>query len=70
MERIVLYPHAGTGGRNYFKQLGTTQDVILNDIKLEEGLRLSFYCEDICPQWMESKLPFSLLSTSSLDRLA
>ena len=46
MERIFLYPYAGPGGRNYFKQIGTTQDVMLNDIKLEEGLRLSFYCED------------------------
>ncbi|SRR5258708_8988291 len=42
MERIFLYPYAGPGGRNYFKQIGTTQDVMLNDIKLEEGLRLSF----------------------------
>jgi hypothetical protein len=46
MERIFLYPYAGPGGRNYIKQIGTTQDVMLNDIKLQEGLRLSFYCED------------------------
>jgi hypothetical protein len=44
--RIFLYPYAGPGGRNYFKQIGTKQDVILNDIKLEEGLRLGFYCDD------------------------
>lgn len=46
MNRIFLYPYAGPGGRNYFKQIGTTQDVMLNGIKLEEGLSLSFYCED------------------------
>jgi hypothetical protein len=46
MSRIFLYPYAGPGGRNYFKQIGTTQDVMLNDIKLREGMRLSFYCED------------------------
>jgi hypothetical protein len=46
MNRIFLYPYAGPGGRNYFKQIGTTQDVMLNDVKLEEGLRLGFYCDD------------------------
>jgi hypothetical protein len=46
MNRIFLYPYAGPGGRNYLKQIGTAQDVMLNDIKLEEGLRLGFYCED------------------------
>lgn len=46
MNRIFLYPYAGPGGKNYFKQIGTTQDVMLNEIELEEGLRLSFYCED------------------------
>lgn len=46
MDRIFLYPYAGPGGRNYLKQIGTAQDVMLNDIKLVEGLRLSFYCED------------------------
>jgi hypothetical protein len=46
MKRVYLYPYAGPGGRNYFKQIGTQQDVMLNDIRLEEGLRLSFYCED------------------------
>jgi hypothetical protein len=46
MNRIFLYPYAGPSGRNYFKQIGTTQDVMLNDVKLEEGLRLGFYCDD------------------------
>ena len=46
MPRIFLYPYAGPGGKNYFKQIGTSQDVMLNDIKLDEGMRLSFYCED------------------------
>ncbi len=44
--RIFLYPYAGVGGRNYIKDIGTQQDIQLNDIKLQEGLRLSFYCED------------------------
>jgi hypothetical protein len=46
MPRIFLYPYAGPGGRNYLKQIGTTQDVMLSDIELREGLRLGFYCED------------------------
>ena len=46
MPRIFLYPYAGPGGRNYFRQIGTLQDVSLNDIKLEDGARLSFYCDD------------------------
>lgn len=46
MPRIFLQPYAGPGGRNYFKQIGTQQDVLLNDIRLEDGKRLSFYCED------------------------
>jgi len=44
--RIFLYPYAGPGGRNYFKDIGTLQDIQLNDIALKEGLKLSFYCED------------------------
>lgn len=46
MERIFLYPYAGPGGRNYIKQIGTKQDIDFNDIKLKEGMRLSFYCGD------------------------
>ena len=46
MPRIFLYPYAGPNGRNYLKQVGTLQDVLLSDIKLEEGTRLSFYCDD------------------------
>lgn len=46
MKRIFLYPYAGPGGRNYFKQVGTSQDVMLDEIKLSEALRLSFYCDD------------------------
>jgi len=46
MERIFLYPGAGSGGRNYIKQIGTKQDIDFNDIKLKEGMRLSFYCDD------------------------
>lgn len=46
MNRIFLYPYAGPGGRNYLRQIGTTQDLMLNDVKLEEGLRLKFYCDD------------------------
>lgn len=45
-KRIFLYPYAGPKGRNYLKDIGTLQDIELNDIKLEEGARLSFYCED------------------------
>jgi len=44
--RIFLYPYAGLGGRNYFKDIGTLQDIQLNDITLQDGLRLGFYCED------------------------
>jgi hypothetical protein len=46
MRRVFLYPYAGAGGRNYIKQIGTTQDVAFEDIKLEEGMHLGFYCED------------------------
>jgi hypothetical protein len=46
INRIFLYPYAGPGGRNYLKEIGTLQDIALNDIRLEEGVRLSFYCED------------------------
>jgi hypothetical protein len=58
MDRIFLYPYAGPGGRNYFKQIGTTQDVMLNDIKLEEGLQLSFYCEDADDEGRPDELLF------------
>jgi hypothetical protein len=58
MDRIFLYPYAGPGGRNYFKQIGTTQDVMLNDIKLEEGLRLRFYCEDADDEGKPDELLF------------
>jgi hypothetical protein len=58
MERIFLYPFAGPGGRNYFKQIGTAQDVILSDIKLEEGVRLSFYCEDVDDEGRPDELLF------------
>lgn len=46
MDRIRLYPYAGPGGRNYFKQIGTRQDIQLQEVKLSEGLTLGFYCED------------------------
>lgn len=46
MKRIFLYPYAGPGGRNYFKQIGTTQDIMLDEVELTDGLRLGFYCED------------------------
>lgn len=46
MERIYLYPDAGPHGRNYINQIGTKQDIEFNDVKLEEGVRLSFYCGD------------------------
>jgi hypothetical protein len=58
MKRVYLYPYAGPGGRNYFKQIGTTEDVILNDIKLEEGLRMKFYCEDADDDGSEDDLIF------------
>lgn len=58
MKRVFLYPYAGPGGRNYFKQIGTTQDVMLNDIKLEEGLRLGFYCEDADDEGRPDELIF------------
>jgi hypothetical protein len=45
MKRIFLYPYAGPGGRNCFKQIGTTQDVMLND-KAGRREKLNFYCED------------------------
>lgn len=41
-----MYPYAGPGGRNYLKQIGTTQDIMLEEIKLAEGLQVGFYCED------------------------
>ena len=28
MKRVFLYPYARPGGRNYFNQIGTTQDVM------------------------------------------
>lgn len=46
MDRIFLYPYAGPGGRNYLKQIGTTQDLMVRDIQLKEGLTLRFYCDD------------------------
>jgi hypothetical protein len=46
MERIFLYPYAGPGGKNYLKQIGTRQDLMLSETKLEDGKRLSFYCDD------------------------
>ena len=46
MERIFLYPDAGPGGRNYINQIGTKRGMQLNGIKLEEGTRLNFYCDD------------------------
>ncbi|HLW83513.1 MAG TPA: hypothetical protein VKS20_15855 [Candidatus Acidoferrales bacterium] len=46
MERIFLYPYAGPGGRNYFKQIGTKQGLDLNHVQLHEGMRLRFYCDD------------------------
>lgn len=58
MERIFLYPYAGPGGRNYLKQIGTTQDIMLNDIRLEENLRLSFYCEDADDEGKPDELLF------------
>jgi hypothetical protein len=58
MSRIFLYPYAGAGGRNYFKQIGTTQDVMLNDVRLKEGARMSFYCEDADDQGTPDDLLF------------
>jgi hypothetical protein len=58
MDRIFLYPYAGPGGRNYFKQIGTTQDVMINDVKLEEGMRMGFYCEDADDDGKEDDLIF------------
>lgn len=46
MKRVFLYPYAGPGGRNYFKQIGTRQDITLNEINLYEGLQLGFHCGD------------------------
>ena len=46
MERIFLYPSAGPGGRNYIKTIGTRQDIDFNGLELNEGMRLSFYCDD------------------------
>jgi hypothetical protein len=46
MKRIFLYPYAGPGGRNYFKQIGTAQDIMLDEVELVDGSRLGFYCED------------------------
>ena len=46
MERIFLYSGGGPGGRNYIKQIGTKRDIDLSDIKLKEGMRLNFYCDD------------------------
>ena len=57
-KRIFLYPYAGTGGRNYFKQIGTTQDIMLDDIKLSDGLQLGFYCEDEDDDGMPDELLF------------
>jgi len=44
--RIFLYPYAGPGGRNYIKQQGTLHDIERLKISLNEGLVLSFYCDD------------------------
>ena len=46
MDRIFLYPYTGPGGRNYLKQIGTTQDLMVRTIQLTEGLTLKFYCDD------------------------
>lgn len=58
MKRISLYPYAGPGGRNYFKQIGTTQDIMLQEIRLSEGLQLGFYCEDQGDDGMLDELLF------------
>jgi|SRR5208282_6759199 len=58
VKRIFLYPYAGPGGRNYFKQIGTTQDIMLDEVKLCEGLRLGFYCEDQDDEGMPDELIF------------
>lgn len=52
------YIYAGPGGRNYFRQIGTTQDAMLNDVKLEEGLRMGFYCDDAGDNGKEDDLVF------------
>lgn len=46
MNRIYLYPYAGPGGRNYFKQVGTIQDLEAYRIPLQEGANIGFYCGD------------------------
>ena len=46
MNRIYLYPYAGPGGRNYFKQIGTIQDLELHHIDLQEDSKIGFYCGD------------------------
>ena len=58
MPRVFLYPYAGSGERNYFKQIGTSQDVMLNNIKLEDGMRMSFYCDDAGEQGKPDDLIF------------
>lgn len=45
-QRIFLYPDAERGGRHYFRQIGTKQDMMLTDIELKEGMVLPFYCDD------------------------
>ena len=45
-ERIFLYPYAGPGGKNYLKQLGTIESLQKANVVLQEGLTLSFYCDD------------------------
>lgn len=58
MKRVFLYPYAGPGGRNYFEQIGTKQDVLLSDLKLEEGQRLNFYCGDADDEGRPDELIF------------
>lgn len=47
MDRIFLYPYAGPGGRNYLRQIGATQDLMVRAVQLTKGLTLKFYCDDV-----------------------
>jgi len=56
--KIYLYPYAGKGGKNYFKQIGTKQDLALNKIHLTEGMKLHFYCGDSALEPKQHELVF------------
>jgi hypothetical protein len=46
VDRIFLYPYAGPGGRNYLRQIGTKQDLMVSENPVKEGQVVSFYCDD------------------------